>query len=398
MIPQGYKQLAWIKNTSNVGIKTGYSNITPNLSVDLDFIYHDNTADGGLIFGYVLSDSDSWRFFRYNGNFYFDCGSSSARLTGSNFELNKRYKLKLGNNYIKDVSNFNLAYGFQNASTFSDRNNELRFETNAHVTVYRVKIYQNHILVSDLVPCKEISTNFIGLYDIINQNFIKSGSQENLEFEEISSGKVTKFYNNNQLKDFKAITYALDNGVVEQPYELYLDGLSLDVNNNYYKLADDASKWEAAWDYGGYWSADLQNNNLRISVSDGYGDKKIVISTKEPIDFTDINKITFVWKINTTSYSHQDPSRYPIFAFGISQVKDQGYVGAGKNIQGSAFWIDTLATDTFSWTMDTSSYTGKYYIQFSGHEFALYEDISVIDVRIYKNPYSSNYRITEKGV
>lgn len=201
-IPSGYRQYEYLnRNPSNnnphidLGIKA-----TSNTNIECEFSYNDSTGAAGnynkIIFGSGYFDEDVYRITDGIVLFTYISSNSTAitslgfrygdgnypKFDYDQFTSGTKYKFKNegGNVYINDVLNSNLS---NTSGSFSHKLGNILIGAAGTGTVgynisasnfnlYSFKVYENNVLVKDLVPVVETATSIAGLYDLVNNEFL----------------------------------------------------------------------------------------------------------------------------------------------------------------------------------------------------------------------------------
>lgn len=199
-IPSGYRQYEYLnRNPSNnayidLGIKA-----TSNTNIECEFSYNDSTGAvssyNKIIFGSAYFDDDAARIT--DGIILFTyVSANSTAITSLGFRYGKgnyphldfdqftsgtKYKFKNegGNVYINDVLNSNLS---NTSGSFSHILGNIMIGaagivdghaiSESNFNLYSFKVYENNVLVKDLVPVVETTTSIAGFYDLVNNEFL----------------------------------------------------------------------------------------------------------------------------------------------------------------------------------------------------------------------------------
>lgn len=177
MSVQTYKQVEFIKSTGTQYLDTRFYP-TSTTTVQSKFIY--DVHGGGSFIGKgegqtVETEADNFRFFwGTDGNTYLDYGSGSGlnRITGTYINSSTNiYEIEFGNRYIKDIPTNTIKLSASGVS-FDGKTYTIKiFSQSDYGTIYYCKIFDNNILVRDLVPCERMSDGQLGMFDKVNEIF-----------------------------------------------------------------------------------------------------------------------------------------------------------------------------------------------------------------------------------
>ena len=179
VLPEGYKQLEYIKSTETQYINTGF---TPNQDtrVLVDIIFPGTTvATSKAVFGSRQTlASKSFTFYSYNGHYSTTYNTADNQcypeLIETRFLVDKNKNEITVNGTLYEQS-YGVFSGQGPLYLFAINNNGSVF-AQGEVFLYSCKIYDNETLVRDFVPCKNPDLA-IGLYDLIGKTFYgNSGS------------------------------------------------------------------------------------------------------------------------------------------------------------------------------------------------------------------------------
>ena len=110
-------------------------------------------------------------------------GSGTNRFSGGIATANTIYNFEFGNRYLKDLDTETMIistttlnpadFGYQDVYElrFFNENNTDWWTSLSGIRVYYCQIYDNDVLMRDLIPCYNKNTNVIGVYDIVNGSF-----------------------------------------------------------------------------------------------------------------------------------------------------------------------------------------------------------------------------------
>lgn len=192
LLPDEYRQVDYIENTSNVGNQWIDTNVIPTEKTKMQLKFRNLGVTGDVIVGYRLqSDYTDYRFFNYNSQIYFDNpAKNNRRIFGSECLANTDYNFEFGNFYVKDLTtgqtliNGTASTGFTGVSTIKIN----YMEYGSHISynrIYSLKIYNDDTLIRDFIPCYRVSDNEVGLYDLANNQFYENQGTGNFVYGEV---------------------------------------------------------------------------------------------------------------------------------------------------------------------------------------------------------------------
>lgn len=190
--PEGYKEVEYIESTGTQYIDTGYIPKT-NTELHLTLSFSGTFSPGTLntyIFFSAASQQDDFFGLTFGGSYYqnntlFAWFDKSYYVTGISEQLNITDEIRTNKKTIV-VKNGSIAYGGRtrtitsksgNQSTsmilfgFSNYGNTPVPISAYNMKVYRLRLYENDVLVREYVPCYRVSDNTIGLYELVNNVF-----------------------------------------------------------------------------------------------------------------------------------------------------------------------------------------------------------------------------------
>lgn len=175
-LPVGYQEVEYIQSSGTQCINTEYKPTSENFKVVYDFEYPSSDTTGSL-FG-SATPRGPYSIVAYNAlSFY--VGTSGALLPQT-VTIQTRYSLaaQAKNNVLSVSLNGNTQTKAYNGSIFKTHSLHLFSSSNlgtayqfCTIKLYACQIYDNDILVRDYVPCYQISSGTIGLYDLVNGVF-----------------------------------------------------------------------------------------------------------------------------------------------------------------------------------------------------------------------------------
>lgn len=123
---------------------------------------------------YAWSDSKDYRLFNAANQIYYDIGS--PRVNWSTLTQNVVYEWEIGNFYVKDIpTQSNLvsrsavsSYTWTHSMTL---NHSYADSANSCNRWYYVKIYEDNVLIRDMIPCYRIADWEVWMYDLVAWEF-----------------------------------------------------------------------------------------------------------------------------------------------------------------------------------------------------------------------------------
>lgn len=173
-LPSNLHQLDYIQNNGLANLYLGGLFINETVVVQLE-IEVEYWTGGGLIGTASEADNNDWRLFNFSDkHWYYDF--KDQRVIAGTVTYNTRYKLELGNNYIKDLTTGSLIGEGSKVTSYTPKSElGVLCGTGYIYRLYDLKIWLNGSLVRKCVPCKDSTstsdaTNF-GLYDYITKQY-----------------------------------------------------------------------------------------------------------------------------------------------------------------------------------------------------------------------------------
>lgn len=178
-LPSTYQEVEYIENTSSWPRIDLWCKATSNTKSIIKF--RNLAATGGVIYWTEAgNDNADYRLFNYSNRLYFDLNSSRISWWWSSLVAGVDYEWELWNFYVKDYNTqATIVSGSAIASYTSATNMTLNQQTwgSSLNRWYYVKVYENDVLIRDLVPCYRIADTVIWMYDLENWTFYtNSGS------------------------------------------------------------------------------------------------------------------------------------------------------------------------------------------------------------------------------
>lgn len=175
LLPDNYKLLPYIETTGSQYIRT---DIYPNDTTKIDIKFQIKEPTGGSIIGNGSgTETDSFRFFNYNGGAYLDYGSGEGynRISSSNQIYYRIYHLEIGNRYVKDLDTNRYILNADKV-TFDEKTYPINIfghstKDLAKMKLYSCSIFKNNVIVGYLIPCHNTTTNTYGVYNATSGEF-----------------------------------------------------------------------------------------------------------------------------------------------------------------------------------------------------------------------------------
>ena len=226
-LPSNYKQLEWIESTGTQYINTGLNtSIKRKIEIGLSTtstsrynIYGSGGGDQSSQITYSIRvGSSSYPKF----SFLSRSNSPGTTITDVNEDINKHDIVLDIKNAIGTIDGVDYTL-YQNTGTTSYREYVFAYSRLGTVDnsysfvgrVYYAKYYEDDILVRDFIPVKNLNTNIIGLYDLINDVFYTNAGtgtfnypwEISAEINHSDAGTVsgTGFYANGDTTTIQAI-------------------------------------------------------------------------------------------------------------------------------------------------------------------------------------------------
>ena len=196
LVPQGYKQLKYLENTSGAYIVT---DVTPSeaLGFDCTFMpfgsYTNQTNQFGCIFGGRKASANNdyqlttWTDFTQSGGVYvyrhgtlrlgnqIDAGMIGQNVKQTAKCRNKAYTGPDG--VVVNVPAYTWANDACPIYLFALNTNGSPVQQGPGCRIYRIKFYNGDELIRDYVPAKRKSDNVLGVYErVVGQFLINAGS------------------------------------------------------------------------------------------------------------------------------------------------------------------------------------------------------------------------------
>lgn len=186
-LPSGYTAIDYIESTGTQYIDTQYFNVSNNIEVkigiaitnqvasEIDIIGNQDGRTGRFVIGY--DPRSSVGFFAYSryGSASADSNARISMAYSQNTKYNIIAKYDWENNLKTITVNDTTAQSSFNSSIISSRNTIKILQSGnnslyATGRIYYAKIYDNDMLIRDMIPCIN-ENNEIGLYDKVSGTF-----------------------------------------------------------------------------------------------------------------------------------------------------------------------------------------------------------------------------------
>lgn len=171
--PYGYTKLEYIQSSGTQYIDTGY---TPTLNTKARVKFSPTSIENT---GYFGSRIDPYRFccttFSSGTQFAFSVSNNSWSNNRTNLVLNQIYDcIAYNGKQIIDGTEYNetIVNSWGNCGTFRlgylfVKNSDIY----SNAKYYLCQIWENDILVRNLIPVRRTSDNEVGMYDLVNKVF-----------------------------------------------------------------------------------------------------------------------------------------------------------------------------------------------------------------------------------
>lgn len=187
-VPKIYQRVEYIQNTGQQHIDTLVNGNNVNLKICTE--YEPTNSGQMAIFSARTSDSNGISFWT-DGYCHF--GNSSKRVPGVSSTGKHKVELSKNGLYLDGTKlNFTTGTSMANANLILFRVlNDNRVFLGK---IYSTKVYDNNILIRDLVPCYRKSDNVIGMFDLVNNVFyMNAGSGTFLKGNNASNNNYIKY-------------------------------------------------------------------------------------------------------------------------------------------------------------------------------------------------------------
>ena len=237
LLPSDYQQVEYITLSGSQRLHTGF---LFNISTDgfLVTFKASTTSQNGMI----LADSNAsssyiWAYYYNAGSrigTWAKATSGALSSSASPVDLNKHVMSMSGKKAFFD---YNQTANWT-SSSFGTPVNELLIGSNYYNSnynyyfkgnIYEVILYRNDVIQMDFIPCYRKSDNVVGMYDIINDNFIVNQG----------SGSITAGPNTSKIgvihpfKSSGTITVASTGTAVHEQFNLTLNAYNSEISQDY---------------------------------------------------------------------------------------------------------------------------------------------------------------------
>lgn len=222
-LPNTYQRLLYLESSGTQWIDTGHAH-TNNSSYELVVVFHTSPQKtyqklfGASANNYASDNCIQLEANNNNGGFhvravwYPEQGQDLGNLT-----LGTRYKIVMNNNsatMYNDETGATVGTCSYSGNVTTATINDYIFsvnssETSSHASscrIYSFKIYESGTLVNDFVPCRAISTDYLCMYDLVN-DVIKGNSGTG----SFIAGNLPKINNFRLYNGYKGTREAWDN-------------------------------------------------------------------------------------------------------------------------------------------------------------------------------------------
>ena len=201
-LPPGYKQFGYIKYLGHGSSNVNWEPILPinTTNENTEFIYTykvekepDSQRD------LIKSNNNEFNFYvvirrqgSSNSKFsaFANCSYSWPNALLALSYSTEKSSIKIINGQIKDAITDSILVDMPSAYAVSNYNGYLRlFQSGAAdpLTFYRFTINRGGITLYDYVPCLEVEHNYPGVYDIINNLFVKPNDPASYSYYELGN-------------------------------------------------------------------------------------------------------------------------------------------------------------------------------------------------------------------
>ena len=136
-------------------------------------------ATGGIIFGHFDDNNhyNMYRLFNYNQTIYFDITNiSGGRVNGGQFRNNTTYDFMGGIKYIKDYNTNTVLVGSPRTDSNYHPVSSLKVYNNVAGKIYLLQIWDNDILVRDMIPALDYNNTPCMFDRVENKFYYNTGS------------------------------------------------------------------------------------------------------------------------------------------------------------------------------------------------------------------------------
>ena len=202
-LPDGYTRLLYLESSGTQYISTGYAyanNTTARVVIDSEFLAKQGTAFNGIYPGVAVGGGD------INAVFMFLWGTNGRyKHYNVNALLNTRYLFDLDMpNHTYTVSDVNadnaVVVSVDNTNTYDDNwesgplgdfylfTYDTASKSRSSQKIYSAKLYDNGVLVRNMVPVRRDADDVLGMYDLVTGTFYTNAGTGTFVAGEITSG------------------------------------------------------------------------------------------------------------------------------------------------------------------------------------------------------------------
>lgn len=361
-LPEGYTELEYIESTGTQYIDTNVILSNNNFEIKVDFEFTEYTSQEQAITSIWTSTYGYWNLFLANDK------KISLYLQGHNkinqeIQINKKYNIdvkRVSNDWIFSLDNTSLTKSYTPSSInettlkiFTRGDTPSTSYSNSHLKIYSFKVYNNNILIRNMIPTQRNSDSVLGMYDIVNNVFYTNSGTGTFiagPIVETSSAKVQIF--KQKLPDAANIITEPDGSKWVQLFhhnnptgglfsstDIFATGIYKDTNKWFnMNLCNKFNKWEILF--------------KQKTTSDGTEEKYRWIQTVNPMIATfDQTKAADVTFVTTEGYTT------PGSSYGGLWYKNAStYLSANNSYNTN--WFGAVGSWT-AWNGGTPGYDGK---------------------------------------
>ena len=183
-LPSEYQQVEYIQSSGTQYIDTGIScNNDTGIEADIQQVSY-NTNNWSVWIGSLKTTSDGYwihlgQASRDRGlRFSWGAGAGTyvyTNISSSDFNRHK-YQIDKGELTIDNITTYTLTNSYEFTTSpstivlFADKKGSTITEYSS-IKIFYCKLYDNNVLIKNLIPCYRISDNVIGMYDTVNDVF-----------------------------------------------------------------------------------------------------------------------------------------------------------------------------------------------------------------------------------
>ena len=190
VLPHEYQEVEYIESTGTQWIDTGYKPDS-NTSIEMKA---ESTSMSNLALYCARTDytQDTYTAFLVNGEQlrvdYGTIQNTIASYSRNNFHIYKQDKnlIYVDNNYVTSLSSASFITSYNMYLFASHRGTENLDNIGKTLKVYYAKIWDNGVMVRNMIPCYRKSDGKIGMYDTVNNVFYNNqGTSTFLKGEDV---------------------------------------------------------------------------------------------------------------------------------------------------------------------------------------------------------------------